>query len=56
MTIPFMWTEAQLDVLWAAGALCEVCEQRVWTQRARWCDARVCAACAENEPEPDSHR
>ena len=42
-----------LDLLEAEGQLCDVCEERLWTQRARWCAALICAACAEGEPTPE---
>ena len=46
-----------LDTLFAAGLLCDVCEERPWTQTARTCDAHICADCAEGEPdEDDAHR
>jgi hypothetical protein len=46
--------ETQLDVLFAAGLLCEVCEERPWTQRAVWHHARICADCAIDEPNPEA--
>jgi hypothetical protein len=42
-----------LDLLEAEGQLCAVCEERLWTQRAQWCSALICAACAEGEPQPE---
>jgi hypothetical protein len=45
--------ERTLDTLFEAHLLCQVCEERPWTQRAQWHPALVCAACAEGEPPPD---
>lgn len=45
--------EAHLGLLFDAGLLCEVCQEVVWTQRARWCDALICGDCAQGEPEPE---
>jgi hypothetical protein len=45
--------DTHLATLYTAGLLCQVCEDTPWTQQARYCDALVCATCAEGEPEPD---
>jgi hypothetical protein len=42
-----------LDTLYTAGVLCQVCDARPWTQQAQYCDALLCAGCAEGEPAPD---
>jgi hypothetical protein len=49
-------TEHSLDVLFAAGLLCEVCEMRVATQKAQWSATDLCASCAEAEPQPEDER
>lgn len=41
-----------LETLFHAHLLCAVCQEVPWTQTARWCEALICAACAEGEPEP----
>lgn len=40
-----------LDTLFIAHLLCEACEMRPWTQQAVFHDARICASCAEEEPD-----
>ena len=45
--------EHHMNLLFGAKLLCQVCEARAWTQRARWCAALICESCAEGEPEPD---
>jgi hypothetical protein len=42
-----------LDTLFDAGVLCEVCQQRPWTQHAAHWDVRLCADCASHEPAPE---
>lgn len=51
-TALIVW-DAHVRTLFAADLLCHVCEDVPWTQRARWCDALICANCAEGEPEPE---
>lgn len=50
MTHALTLTAATADTLFAAHLLCEVCEDRPWTQRATWHATLVCASCAEGEP------
>lgn len=45
--------EAELETLFQDGVLCQVCEERPWTQHAQYHAARICASCAEGEPVPD---
>jgi hypothetical protein len=42
------------QTLYDADLLCYVCQERPWTQQARWCSALICEWCAEGEPEPDN--
>jgi hypothetical protein len=39
--------------LFSTELLCHVCQERPWTQHARWCSALICAGCAEGEPNPE---
>ena len=42
-----------LQLLWEEDQLCQVCQERLWTQRGRWHPGRICADCAATEPEPE---
>jgi hypothetical protein len=42
-----------IETLFNAALLCDVCQERPWTQLARWCDALLCEGCAEGEPDED---
>jgi hypothetical protein len=48
--------EDALATLFHAHLLCAVCQERPWTQTARWCPALICAACAEGEPKPEREK
>jgi hypothetical protein len=47
---------AMLDTLWQAGLLCQVCEERPWTQWGHWHAVLLCQDCADGEPEPEPDR
>lgn len=53
MTHALIPHDPYLNTLFDAGLLCDVCEARPWTHQARYCNALICAACAQSEPEPD---
>lgn len=53
MTTALMRIDPYLDILFAAQLLCLICQERPWTQHARWHDALVCADCASGEPNPN---
>jgi hypothetical protein len=53
MSTTLIRQEDTLTTLFHAHLLCAVCQERAWTQTARWCPALICAACAEGEPEPE---
>jgi hypothetical protein len=54
MTTALLLQDAYIQTLWQAQLLCDVCQERPWTQTARWVVALICAGCAEGEPEPDA--
>jgi hypothetical protein len=41
------------QTLYDANLLCYWCEERPWTQQARWYPGLLCTGCAEGEPEPE---
>lgn len=47
------YTDAQLDALFDANLLCQVCEAAPHTQFSTYSATLVCADCASNEPVPD---
>jgi hypothetical protein len=51
MTTALIRHDPYLATLFDAALLCHVCQERPWTQTARWCAALVCAGCAEGEPD-----
>lgn len=53
MSTALMHLDTFLDTLFAAHLLCAICQERPWTQPARWHDALICEGCAEGEPCPD---
>lgn len=53
MTTFLIVHETHTETLRAADLLCDVCQQVPWTQKARWCNALICADCAEGEEEPE---
>jgi hypothetical protein len=50
MTTALIPHEAHLDLLFDAHLLCDVCQERPWTQIAQYCTAHICADCAQGEP------
>lgn len=53
MTNTLVHYDVLLDTLFDAHLLCQVCDTRPWTQRARWCHALICGDCAQGEPPPE---
>lgn len=53
MTTALLTADPHLDLLCAAHRLCDVCEQRPWTQLAQYWNALVCPDGAADEPEPE---
>jgi hypothetical protein len=53
MTTALTLHNPYLETLFNAALLCEVCQERHWTQTARWCEALICADCALGEPDED---
>jgi hypothetical protein len=53
MTTALILHDPYLATLCDARLLCDVCQERPWTQTARWCTALICAGCAEGEPDAE---
>jgi hypothetical protein len=51
MTTALILHDPYLATLFDAVLLCNVCQERPWTQTARFCAALLCAGCAEGEPD-----
>lgn len=43
--------DPHLDLLFDAALLCAVCQERPWTQHARYHAVLVCSDCAAGEPD-----
>ena len=53
MTTALIRHDPHLNTLFTAHLLCQVCDERPWTQRAQWHPALICQSCAEGEPPPE---
>ena len=47
-----VYTDDEMEVLFYAGYLCDICNEQRWTVKGRYHNAHLCDDCASTEPEP----